>query len=261
MGELEGKTVLVTGAAGPGIGKGICEAIAAAGGRLVMNDIDESRLQEAVKSYPAAVAAAGDLRDASAVAHVFQTAAQEYGVIDGLVNNAGIGLGTVAHEVEQPDYDRFYELDVQAVWQTTKLFIGQLLEAQRPGNIVNISSVHAHATMKRYSLYAGAKSYVEGFTRGIAMEYGERFIRCNAIAPGFVPSEQNIPLMRTWTDDPEGWIREHTVDQQALPYLIEPRDCGELAVFLLSDRSRCITGQSILLDAGTTSMLYNRSFI
>ena len=86
-------------------------------------------------------------------------------------------------------------------------------------------------------------------------------IRCNAIAPGYVHAEQNFDLIRTWTDDPQAWIRAHSVNQQALEFEIEPIDCGWVVAFLLSELARAITGQVIRVDAGMTALIYNKSFL
>ena len=131
----------------------------------------------------------------------------------------------------------------------------------KSASIVNISSVHAHSTTARYALYASAKAGVEGLTRGLAVELGPMNIRCNAIAPGYVHAEQNFDLIRTWTDDPQAWIRAHSVNQQALEFEIEPIDCGWVVAFLLSELARAITGQVIRVDAGMTALIYNKSFL
>lgn len=259
--DLNNRTVLVTGATGIGVGAGVASAVARAGGRLVINGRNRDRLREAVARYPGSVAAFADIRDASQVEEMFRRLAAECGVIDGIVNNAGVGLSKPAHEVEEAEFDALYAVDVRAVWLMIRAFVRQLLDNGRGGSIVNVSSVHAHATMPRYSLYAGAKAGIEGMTRGIAYEYGAAGIRCNAIAPGYVHAEQNFGLISTWTSDPEQWVRDHTANHQALQLEISPEDCGELAVFLLSDRSRCITGQTIRIDGGMTAMLYNRDYI
>ena len=259
--ELKGKTILVTGGTGIGVGAGVCRAIVEAGGRLVVNGRNREKLEATLAEYPDAVAALGDIRDARQVEEMFRSIGRDCGAVDGLVNNAGIGLSRLAHEADEEEFDNLYAVDLRASWLMARAFIRQLLEAGRVGSIVNVSSVHAHATMPRYALYAGAKAGIEGITRGLAYEYGAKGIRCNAIAPGYVHAEQNYNLIRSWTDDPEGWVREHTLNHQALQYEITPQDCGELAVFLLSDRSRCITGQTIRIDGGMTAMLYNRDFL
>jgi NAD(P)-dependent dehydrogenase (short-subunit alcohol dehydrogenase family) len=137
----------------------------------------------------------------------------------------------------------------------SKLFVNQLLKKGLTGNIVNVSSVHARATIPGYTLYASAKSAVEGLTRGMAVDLGSRNIRVNAIAPGYVHAEQNYALIRAWTDQPEQWVAEYIYKEQVIYRKIQPEDCGHAAAFLLSDQSRCITGQTLYIDCGTTIKL------
>jgi len=257
--ELKGKNILVTGGTGIGVGAGICRAVHEAGGKLIINGRRREALDAAVTRYPGSVGALGDIRDPMQVEEIFRTVEGRCGTVDGLVNNAGVGLSKPAHEVEESEFDDLFSVDVKAAWLMTRAFIRRLLAAKRGGSIVNVSSVHAQATMPRYSLYAGAKAGIEGLTRGLAYEYGEYNIRCNAIAPGYVHAEQNYDLIRTWTEDPQAWVHQHTENHQALPFEITPEDCGELAVFLLSERSRCITGQTVRIDAGMTTIGYEAS--
>jgi NAD(P)-dependent dehydrogenase (short-subunit alcohol dehydrogenase family) len=128
------------------------------------------------------------------------------------------------------------------------------------GSIVNVASVHALATIRRYAAYAAMKSAVVGLTRGMAVELGEARIRCNAIAPGFVESQESRSSVATWTADPARWIKDHQTDHQALDQPVEPDDCGWAAAFFLSDLSRAVTGQVLFVDAGLTAMLYEKDF-
>jgi NAD(P)-dependent dehydrogenase (short-subunit alcohol dehydrogenase family) len=140
----------------------------------------------------------------------------------------------------------------------SKLFVNQLLEVGLTGSIVNISSVNALATMSHYAIYASAKAAVEGLTRGMAVELGPMDIRVNAVGPGYVHAEQNYALIKTWSDDPEQWVKDFVKDQQVLLHDIAPVDCGNAVAFLLSDLSSAITGQVLYVDKGTTSLLFNR---
>jgi NAD(P)-dependent dehydrogenase (short-subunit alcohol dehydrogenase family) len=255
---LTGRTVIVTGAAGYGVGAGVCDAVAAAGGQLVVNDLDPAAVEAAVARYPDAIGIAGDVTDGRFVAHLLEEATRLAGPVTGVVNNAGVGLSQPFHEADDTAYHRLMDVDVRAPWLVTREFVRRLDPSKDEASIVNISSVHAQATMSRYALYAAAKSAIEGLTRGMAVELGPRGIRCNAVAPGYVDAAQNVELLKTLTDDPAGWIDRHTHADQALPRLVEPVDCGNAVAFLLSDAARCITGQILAVDAGLTVMLYRR---
>lgn len=255
---LTGRTVLVTGAAGNGIGAGVCEAVSAAGGRLVVNDLHPTAVETAAAKYPGAIGIAGDITDDTFVEDLLDTATRLAGPVTGLVNNAGVGLSQPFYEANDTAYGRLMDVDVRAPWLVTREFVRRLAGSDQHASIVNISSVHAQATMNRYALYAAAKSAIEGLTRGMAVELGPQGIRCNAVAPGYVDAAQNVEPLKTLTDDPAGWIERHTRADQALPRLVEPVDCGNAVAFLLSDAARCITGQTLAVDAGLTVMLYRR---
>ena len=257
--DLSGKTILVTGAAGNGVGSGVCMAIARAGGRLIMNDVEKDALDLAAELHGAEAAYATDISDEGEVEEMFARIQSEVGALDGLVNNAGVGLSKPFDEVMAQEYDRLMGVDQRGVWLASRAF-SRMTVASRDRSIVNVTSVHAHSTMAGYAVYASAKAGVEGLTRGLAVDLGPRGIRCNAVAPGYVHSRQNLSLISRWSDDPQAWVRDHTAWQQVIEREIEPLDCGWVAAFLLSDRSRAVTGQVIRVDAGTTSLLYGRDF-
>lgn len=259
--DLEGKTYLVTGGAGVGVGAGICEAILDCGGRVLINDIDCKKTEIAAGKHSNAFSFPGDISDPEVVKELFAQIKKEHGTIHGLVNNAGVGLRKKANLANESEFDRIYSIDVKAVWMMTKAFANQLVKENEIGHIVNISSVHAHQTISKYAIYASAKAAVEGLTRGISIEMGEHGIRCNAIAPGYVDSISNRESIRSWSDDPETWLANQQNKYQSLHHPINPRDCGNVAVFLLSDLARSITGQTIVVDAGFTNLLHANDFI
>lgn len=260
--SLHGQTVLVTGGSGIGVGAGICTAVIEAGGTLVINGRNRDALDGALSRHPGSFGVLGDITSADDCARMFAEAeVLTGGRVTALVNNAGIGLSGFFHETEARDFDRLFEVDVRGLWLMSRMFTRCLLAAGEPGAIVNITSVHSHSTMSRYAIYAGAKSAVEGLTRGMAVELGPHGIRCNSLGPGYVHAEQNEALIRTWTDDPAGWVRDHTRNQQSIPQLIEAIDCGRAVVFLLCSASRMITGQTLYLDGGMTAMIYPRDIL
>jgi NAD(P)-dependent dehydrogenase (short-subunit alcohol dehydrogenase family) len=243
------------------VGSGVCEAIAACGGQILLNDLDSEKAETAAKKYPNAHAIPGDVSNYEEVKRIFACIQQEHGPIHGLVNNAGIGIRKQAHLADESDFDHIFDIDVKGVWMMARAFVNQLIENGLTGHIVNISSVHAHATLSKYAIYASAKAGVEGLTRGMSIELGEHGIRCNAIAPGYVDSQQNWEAAVAWTDDPATYFEEQINEYQNLRQHINPRDCGNTAVFLLSDLARSITGQTILVDAGSSNQLHANSFI
>jgi len=259
--DLSHLKVLVTGGAGIGVGGGVCQALDEFGASIIVNDVNESKAIEAAKKYKNAIPIKADIGKEVEVEAMFQQIQSKVGVVNGLVNNAGVGLSKAVHLIEEEEFDNVYNVNIKGAWLVTKHFVKQLLANKQAGNIVNISSVHGFASQPNYSTYASTKSAIEGFTRATAYELGKYNIRCNAIGPGMVHAEQNYDLIKTWTSDPKKWVQDFVDNQQALHHFIKPIDCGYTAAFLLSHLSRSITGQVIYVDAGKTSMLFNREFV
>lgn len=258
--NLSGKNILVTGGAGDGLGGGICESIAEAGGRVIVNDLQIEVAEEAADKYRNGMAVAGDVSQPADIDRMFDEIRDLCGIIHGVVNNAGIGLGKYAIEAEESEVNRLYDVDVKGIWLVCRAFVKQLLASNEIGHIVNISSVQAFNTMHRMALYAGAKSAVNGLTRGLAVELGQYNIRCNAVAPGYIYSKQSLSIIGKWASDPAKWIEDHKTDHQCLDFFTSARDCGNVVAFLLSDLSKSITGQTIYVDNGTTNLLYNNRY-
>jgi NAD(P)-dependent dehydrogenase (short-subunit alcohol dehydrogenase family) len=260
-GELHGRRILVTGADGEGVGRGIGDVVLAAGGRLVIHGLTEQSAKQAAGRWPGCGVVWGDVSDEAAVEGFIKSALAVFGGLEGLVNNAGVGLAREFIDVSVTEFDRLYGIDVRGTWLTSRAVARAWRGTPNPGaSIVNVSSVNSFATLAGYALYAGAKAAVNGLTRGMAVELGRLGIRCNAIAPGYVASGQGTGLLRTLTDEPDLWVQAHFNDQQAIAEPVSRLDCGRLAVFLLSTASTGITGQVICADNGTTSLLYNRGF-
>jgi NAD(P)-dependent dehydrogenase (short-subunit alcohol dehydrogenase family) len=259
--NFEGKNIIVTGGAGIGVGGGVCQAIDKFGGRIIMVDIESDKIEKALKRYQRAKGYAADISKQKDVDHLFEQIRNDYDAVHGLVNNAGVGLSKEAHEASENEFDHLMAINFKAMWMCSKQFVRMLLERNQTGNIVNISSVHAYATTCRYALYCSSKNAIEGLTKGTAVEWGRHGIRVNAIGPGYVHAEQNYDLMRTWTDDPEGWVESFRLNHQVNEKSIDPIEVGYAAAFLLSDYASTITGQTIYTDRGTTRLLFGRDFV
>jgi NAD(P)-dependent dehydrogenase (short-subunit alcohol dehydrogenase family) len=251
---------LITGGAGVGVGSGICEALNNGGATIVINDINQTSLEKAAALYPNALTIHTNLEEPAAVSSMFDKIQDFCGGVNGLVNNAGIGLSKLAHDVSEAEFSHLYAVNVHAVWRLSKQFVNACLQRNEVGSIVNISSVHAHSTQSRYAVYASAKNAIVGLTRGMACEIGPMGFRVNAVGPGYVHADQNYELIKTWSDDPEKWVQDFIENHQVLNYEINAIDVGNTVAFLLSDLARCITGQNIFVDNGTTSLIFNRDF-
>ncbi len=259
--DLSNLTVLITGGGGIGVGKGVCQVLDDYGAKLWINELSKIKAEEAAHQYKNAQPVQADVSKGQEIKNMFRLIQESGDKLNGLVNNAGVGLNKAIHKIDESEFDRVFNVNIRGMWMVTKAFAGQLLAQMTTGNIVNVSSVHAHSSQPNYSTYASTKAAVEGFTRATAYELGQYNIRCNAIAPGMVHAEQNLDLIKTWAPDPQKWVDDHIRNQQVLHHFIQPEDCGNAVAFLLSDLSKSITGQTIYVDAGKTIMLFNKDYI
>lgn len=259
MNDPSPQVVLVTGAGGHGVGAGVCDALSEAGLRLVLNDIDAVAVGEAADRYPGALAVPGDLRTAEGSAQVVRSAIAQYGRIDAIINNAGVGLARPAHLSDEADFDRVFTLNVRSMWLVSRAFVRHRIDHGGGGAIVNVSSVHAQHTQNGYAIYAASKGAVEGLTRGMATELGIHGIRCNAVAPGAV-LDVRIADRYGVGDDPIEWIGRHSSEQQVIDRPVTPIDVGRVVSFLVSPEAWAIAGQTVTVDAGLSTLLYDRAF-
>lgn len=261
---LKDRVILISGASSTsGVGSGVVEAMLEAGGQPIINGRDARKLDEVKERFPNVATVLGDISIAADVERLMTESVGIYGRVDGLVNNAGIGLHKAPHLCEESDFDRLIAVDFRGTWLLTRAWLRHILDGgeMASASAVNISSVHAQKTMPGYGLYSGVKGAVDAFTRGLAVHYGRDGLRFNAVAPGYVQSDQNIDLLRNWTDSPEAWVDRLTHNHQATPEAIRPIDVGRVVAFLLSDQASAVTGQTLTVDAGNTSLLFPLDFV
>ncbi|TMG68767.1 MAG: SDR family oxidoreductase, partial [Chloroflexi bacterium] len=185
MGDLDGKTALVTGG-GKGIGRAISQSLAGMGARVVINyKSDKSSAEEAAAALPNATAHQADVADPTQV----ESMVKAIGKVDVLVNNAGAVRDKLLIQMSPPDWEDLIRTDLLSAFATTKAAIMSGMMRARWGRIVNISSIVGLTGNAGQSNYAAAKAGLIGFTKSIAREYGSRNITCNAVAPGYVRTE------------------------------------------------------------------------
>lgn len=184
-----------------------------------------------------------DATDSPALKAFVDEVVRRYGRLDGLVNNAGQNLGQFFNLTRLPQIQKLLQVNLEAVMNLTRLVIPQML-LQSSGSIVNLSSISGHRGFTGLSTYGATKAALDGLTRALARELGPRQIRVNAVAPGILDTDMG----KTLPDAERQKMLEHT----PLARLGRCEDVTPLIRYLLSDGSRFLTGQSIIIDGGFT---------
>ena len=254
---LKGKNVLVTGGSS-GIGQAIAVRFAQYGANVAINYLGQPEeahdTEEQVHACVQAVRqegvrdvlVGGDVSDEADVVRMVGEAAEELGGIDVLVNNAGIQISRPSEELSSADFDRVLAVNLRGSFMCAREAIRHFLAADKPGSIVNVSSVHQIIPKPSYLGYSASKGGMQNLTRSLALEFAPRAIRVNGIGPGATVT----PINRAWIDDPakRAQVEEHIPMRRA-------GDAGEMAgvtCFLASDLAAYITGQTIFVDGGLT---------
>ena len=242
---LENKTALITGAT-RGIGKGIAEVFAKHGANVAFtfnSSVEAAKeLEKELQSY--GVKAKGYQSNAAIFDAAQELAAdvlKEFGAIDILINNAGITKDNLLMRISEDDFDKVIEVNLKSVFNLTKAVIRPMMK-QRKGSIINMSSVVGLKGNAGQTNYAASKAGILGFSKSVALELGSRNIRCNVIAPGFIETEMTAKL-------PEETVKEW---RSSIPLKRggTPEDIANACVFLASDMSSYITGQTLSVDGG-----------
>lgn len=244
--RLAGKVAIVTGA-GSGFGRGIAEAFAEEGARLVVADIDEKRARDVAKEIGSrAVAVAADVSRAADVATMMQAAVSHFGGIDILVNNAGTTHKNQSlMSVSEEEFDRIYAVNVKSIYLTTLAAVPEL-EKRGGGSIINTAST-AGVRPRPGLWYNGSKGAVIALTKSMAVELAPRNIRVNAINPvigetGLLEEFMGVP------DTAEN--RARFIAGIPLGRMSKPTDIANAALFLADPASGFITGVAIEVDGG-----------
>ena len=171
---------------------------------------------------------------------------EQLGGIDVLVNNAGIQISRPSHELSSADFDKVLAVNLRGSFLCAREAIKHFLAEEKPGTIVNISSVHQLIPKPDYLGYSVSKGGMMNLTRTLALEYAGRGVRVNAIGPGATVA----PINRAWVDDPVK--REMVTSHIPMPRPGEADEMAGVVCFLASDDAAYITGQTIFVDGGLT---------
>jgi len=240
MNLLEGKTAIITGAA-RGIGRAIALKFAAEGANIAFSDMayDENAQSLEKQLLELGVKAKAYASDASKLDETqkfVDDVVKEFGRVDVLVNNAGITRDTLLMRMTEQQWDLVINVNLKSVFNLTKATQMVMLK-QKSGSIINMSSVVGVSGNAGQANYSASKAGIIGFTKSIAKELGSRNIRCNAIAPGFIMTEMTDKLPE---DVKKQWIETIPLKRGGTP-----EDVANTALFLASDLSSYVSGQTI----------------
>ncbi|QFZ55817.1 3-oxoacyl-[acyl-carrier-protein] reductase [Oceanihabitans sp. IOP_32] len=242
---LEGKTAIITGAS-RGIGKGIAKAFAEQGANVAFtySSSVEAANQLEAELIALGVKAKGYKSNAASFEEsqkLAEAVVAEFGSIDVLVNNAGITKDNLLMRITEEDFDKVIEVNLKSVFNMTKAVQRTMLK-QRKGSIINMSSVVGVKGNAGQTNYAASKAGIIGFSKSVALELGSRNIRSNVVAPGFIETEMTAKL-------DENVVKEW---RSAIPLKRggTPEDVANVCVFLASDMSAYVTGQTLQVDGG-----------
>jgi NAD(P)-dependent dehydrogenase (short-subunit alcohol dehydrogenase family) len=253
MERVEGKACVVTGA-GSGIGKAIAERLAEEGGKVLCVDVNGESAAATAEGICAdggiAAGCTADVSDSEQVDAFVENCVALYGRVDVLVNNAGVNIPGVLHEVSNAVIDTTLNVNVKGAIYGCRAVIPHMLR-QGGGAIVNISSVNGLVSEPFLAVYSASKGAIVMLTKGVALDYAKQGIRCNAICPGWV----DTPINYAHAEMLGGLEKVYsTIDSfQPIGRPGEPREIAHLALFLASDEASFLTGSIITADGGMTA--------
>lgn len=245
--DLSERVALVTGA-GRGIGRAIALALAEAGARVCVNDINPDTASATANDIRAnggqALDFAADVSNKLQVGSMIEAIQGRWGQLDILVNNAGVEPKASVLALDEWDWDRTLNVNLKGTFLCTQL-AGRVMQDRARGVIINIASIAGHKSpLPNASAYCASKAGVVGFTRECAREFAAYNIRVNAICPGVIvtpmtqKSRENPDIMRKWLAD---------IPQQRLG---GPEEIAGVVLFLCSDAASYLTGQALVVDGG-----------
>jgi len=244
--RLDGRRALVTGA-GRGLGLAAASALADAGAHVTLAARTTKEIAEAAQAIRARGQQAEpltlDVRDVESTRATI-AARQPFDI---LVNNAGTNKPAPFVEVTVPDFDAVFSLNVRAAYFVAQAVARKLIEANKPGSIINMSSQMGHVGGPTRTVYCATKHAMEGFTKAMAIELAPRKIRVNTLAPTFIETPMTRPFFENEA------FRADTLRRIKLGRLGQLEDLTGAIVFLASDASALMTGTSLVVDGGWTA--------
>jgi NAD(P)-dependent dehydrogenase (short-subunit alcohol dehydrogenase family) len=244
--SVKDQVVLVSGAS-RGIGRAIAEGFAQRGAKVVITGRESATLDNTARDIGASPIVC-DVASATAIDRLVKAALEQFGRIDTLLNVAGVNRRMLAEKLSEDDYDFILNINLKGPFLLSQA-VGKAMLSRGCGNQINIVSLNNDRPLKGVMPYAMSKSALSQMTRSLALEWGPRGIRVNAIAPGFVLTDLTKKL---WSQPHmQEWGKANT----PLVRLGQPEDMVGTAIFLASEASAWMTGQTIFVDGGFSAGL------
>ena len=245
--DLKGRTGIVTGASS-GIGLGTSNVLAEAGARVYVFSRTGALKDPSEYCHENIIHIKADVCDRAQMEEKVKEIGERDG-IDFLINNAGVTVKCRAENFKMEDFDRIQAVNVRAVFQLSCLCYPYLKKSPHMGRIINISSMSAHLGFSEVVPYCTSKGAVLAMTRGLAIEWANDNITVNSIAPGWFPSEMNKQVM-------DAERKAKILSRMPVHKFGDTRDIGAMALFLVSDGAKYITGQDYAVDGGALAFGY-----
>ena len=241
MNNLENKNIIVTGASG-GIGNSIVKKLNQAGANILASGTRIEKLEELKKNFENIKILKFDIYQSDKIAEFIENATNEFGgSLDGLVNNAGITQDNLAIRMSLEEWQKVININLTSTFLMSKFAIKKMLK-NKSGKIVNITSVVGHTGNLGQANYTASKAAIVAMSKSLAIEYAKKNININCISPGFIKTAM--------TDNIDEKFKEVIVSKIPSARLGEPDDIANAVLFLSSDQSDYINGETIHVNGG-----------
>ncbi len=244
--DLTGKTAIITGGS-KGLGEQMAYALAEVGADLALVSRTQADLEKVAAEVHAAtgrrvIGVAADVTRESDIIAMVQRVLAEFGKIDILINNAGIGGTTPVLELTEAEWDRFMNLNLKGPVLCAK-YVGAEMIKRKQGNIINVSSLFSKIVARYMSAYAATKTALVSFTRTLALEWARYNIRVNALCPGYFKTPMNYDFWQT-----KGG--KGIIEKIPMQRIGDPKEIKPAIIFLASDANTFMTGSTLFVDGG-----------
>tara|TARA_B100001093_G_scaffold148896_1_gene141641 strand:+ start:915 stop:1652 length:738 start_codon:yes stop_codon:yes gene_type:complete len=241
MSNLENKNIIVTGASG-GIGNAIIKKLNEAGANVLASGTRVEKLEELKKNFANIKTLVFDISQSDKIEHFIENATNELGgKLDGIINNAGITQDNLAIRMSLDEWQNVININLTSTFLMSKFAIKKMLK-NKSGKIVNITSIVGHTGNLGQANYTASKAGIVAMSKSLAIEYAKKNININCISPGFIKTAM--------TDKIDEKFKEVIISKIPSARLGEPEDIANVALFLSSDQSNYINGETIHVNGG-----------